>query len=144
MCLYLGHTQPGIVFAVHQCAHYTFQPKQSHKPALKHISCYPKRTLDMGIILDQDNNYNIDCYQDADFACLFGYEHPQDPHCVRSRTGYVICLAECLVPQVRKLQTELALLTMGPEYIALSTSCKDLLPIVDFVKEIGTFFRLPV
>ena len=33
---------------------------------------------------------------------------------------------------------------MESEYIALSTACKDLLPIVDLVKEIGTVFCLPV
>ena len=33
---------------------------------------------------------------------------------------------------------------MESEYIALSTACKDLLPIVDLVKEIGTVFGLPV
>ena len=42
------------------------------------------------------------------------------------------------------LQTEITLSTMESEYIALSTTCKDLLPIVDLVKAIGTVFGLPV
>ena len=33
---------------------------------------------------------------------------------------------------------------LAPEYVALSQSCKDLFPIVDLVKEIGTFFELPI
>ena len=144
MLLYLGHTRPEIAFAVHQCARYTSEPKQSHEVALKRIGRYLKGTLDMGLILDPDDNYSVDCYPDADFAGLFGHEHPQDPHCVRSRTGYVICLAGCPVLWVSKLQTEIALSTMEAEYIALSTACKDLLPIVDLVKEIGTTFGLPV
>ncbi len=35
MLLYLGHSQPNISFATHQCARYTHAPKQSHKDALK-------------------------------------------------------------------------------------------------------------
>ena len=71
MLLYLGHTRPGIAFAVHQCARYTFEPTHSRKVALKQIGRYLKGTLDMGLILDPDNNYNIDCYPDTDFSGLF-------------------------------------------------------------------------
>ena len=78
MILYLGHTWPDIAFAVHQCARYTFEPKQSREAALKRIGCYLKGTLDKGLVLDPDDNYNVDCYPDADFAGLFGHKHPQD------------------------------------------------------------------
>ena len=43
-----------------------------------------------------------------------------------------------------KLQTEIALSTMESDYIALSTVCKDLMPNVDLVKEIGTMCGLLV
>ena len=33
---------------------------------------------------------------------------------------------------------------MESEYVALSTACKDLFPIMDVVQGIGTFFDLPV
>ena len=33
---------------------------------------------------------------------------------------------------------------MESEYVALSQSCKDLFPIKDLVKEIGTFFDQPI
>ena len=112
MLLYLGHTRPEIAFAVHQCARHTFDPKESHEVALKRIGQYLKGTMDKGLILNPEDNYNIDCYPDADFAGLYGHEHPQDPHCVRSRTGYVITLAGCPILWVSKLQTEIALSTM--------------------------------
>ena len=38
---------------------------------------------------------SIDCYVDADFAGLWGFENPHDPTSVKSRTGYVLCLAGC-------------------------------------------------
>jgi hypothetical protein len=50
MLLYLGHSCPDIAFATHQCAHYTFVPKQSHENALKCIGRYLKGTLDKGLI----------------------------------------------------------------------------------------------
>ncbi len=96
------------------------------------------------MILHPRDDYTIDCYTDADFAGLWGHEHPEDPHCVRSRTGYVILLAGCPVLWVSKLQTEIALSTMEAEYVALSNACKDLFPIMDLVKEIGSVFNLPL
>ena len=144
MMHYLNHTRPDCAFAIHQCARYTFEPKKSHEVAMKRIGRYLKGTMDKGLILDPSDDLTIDCYPDADFAGLWSHEHPQDPHCVRSRTGYVITLAGCPVLWVSKLQTEIALSTMESEYVALSQSCKDLFPIMDLVKEIGTFFDLPV
>ena len=100
--------------------------------------------MDKGLIMCPTNNFNIDCYPVAGFAGLWGHEHPQDPHCVRSRTGYVIIFAGCPVLLVSKLQTEITLSTTESEYIALSTSCKDLFPIMDLVQEMGKYFGLPI
>ena len=33
---------------------------------------------------------------------------------------------------------------MESEYVALSSACKDLFPIMDLLKEIGPVFKLPV
>ena len=144
MLHYLNHTRPDCAFAIHQCARYTFEPKRSHEVAMKRIGRYLKGSMDKGLILDPSDDLAIDCYPDADFAGLWGHAHPQDPHCVRSRTGYVITLAGCPVLWSSKLQTEIALSTMESEYVALSTACKDLFPVMDLVKEIGTFFNLPI
>ncbi|KAL7555000.1 hypothetical protein ACHAWF_018958 [Thalassiosira exigua] len=116
MLHYLNHTRPDCAFAIHQYACYTFEPKRSHEAAVKRIGRYLKGTMDKGLILDPSDNLTKDCYPDADFAGLWGHEHPQDPHCVRSRTGYVITLAGCPVLWVRKLQTEIALSTMESDH----------------------------
>ena len=100
--------------------------------------------MDKGLILDPSDNLCLDCYPDADFAGLWGREDPQDPHCARSRTGYVITLAGCPVLWKSSLQTEISLSTMESEYVALSTSCKDLFPLIDLVVELGGCFGLPV
>ncbi len=67
MLLYLGHGQPDIYFATHQCARYTHSPKQTHENALKKIGWYLKGTIKKGLTLHPSDNFKIDCYPDADF-----------------------------------------------------------------------------
>jgi hypothetical protein len=82
----------------------------------------------------------IDCYPDADFAGLWKRDDVQDPDCVHSRTGYVTCLANFPVIWKSHLQTEIALSTMEAEYVARSTSCRDLFPLIGITKEILSIF----
>jgi hypothetical protein len=70
----------------------------------------------------------VDCYVDADFAGLYGVEDSQDPISVKSRTGYVILIANCPLLWVSKLQSEIALSTLESEFIALSSSFRSLIP----------------
>jgi hypothetical protein len=93
--------------------------------------------MDKGMIMTPSSVPRIDCYPDADFAGLYGHDDKQDPHCVRSRTGYVILAFGCPVLWRSKLQTEIALSTMEAEYVAISTACRDLFPVVDIVKELS-------
>ena len=142
MLLYLGHTRPDISFASHQCARYTHSPKQSHENALRRIGRYLKGTLSQGLILTPSKEFRLDCYPDADFAGLWNQDDKQDPHCVRSRTGFVICFAGCPILWKSKLQNEIALSTMEAEYVALSTSCRDLFPLIDVTNEICSYFDI--
>ncbi len=137
----MEHSRPDISFATHQCARYTHSPKLSHENAVKKIGWYLKGTLEQGLILNPSNTLKIDSYPDADFAGSWNREDVQDPHCVRSRTGYVISLANCPVMWKSRLQTEIALSTMEAEYVSLSTSCQDLFPVIDITKEICLIFN---
>ena len=144
MLLYLcGHSRPDLTFAVHQCARYTFAPTKQHEKALLRIGHYLKGTMDKGLILSPSEDLYLDCYPDADFAGLWKTENPDDPHCVRSRTGFVITLANCPIIWSSKMQTEIALSTMEAEYIALNTACRDLFPVMDKLAEITTLLNLP-
>jgi hypothetical protein len=145
MLLYLsGHSRPDIAFAVNCCARYMFCPKKSHELALKRIGRYLKATRDKGLILNPSGDVlKIDNYPDADFAGMYGYEENDDPTCVKSRTGYVITVADCPVLWQSKLQSETALSTMEAEIIALAHSCRELLPIMDMVKALSNAFGLP-
>jgi hypothetical protein len=142
MLLYLGHSRPDISFAAHQCARYNHSPKQSHKDALKRIGRYLRGVLTKGLTLNPSTTLNIDCYPDADFAGLWTRDNKQDPHCAHSQTGYVICLANCPLLWKSKMQTEVALSTMEAEYVALSTSCRDLFPLIDITNELCALLQV--
>jgi hypothetical protein len=63
-------------------------------------------------------------------------------HIPSGRTGYIICLANCPILWKSKLQTEIVLSTMEMAYVALSTSCRDLFPLIDVTKKICSVFSL--
>ena len=144
MLLYLAsNSRPEIAYAVHQCARFTHNPKASHAKAVKRICRYLKGTRDQGMILTPSKDcLSVDCYVDADFAGQWNSEDPQDPLCVKSRTGYVLMVADCPVHWVSKLQTEIAVSTMEAEYIALSLAMRDLIPLRGLVDEIKTMFDI--
>jgi hypothetical protein len=123
-----GHSRPDITFAVSQCARFSHSPRRSHEVALERIGQYLKFTIDQGLILRPTGILDIDVYCDADFAGLWSYEDSLDPSCVKSRTGFVICLSNCPVVWTSKLQTEIALSTMEAEYNALSYAMRSILP----------------
>ena len=80
---------------------------------------------------------DVDAYPDADFAGLYGYEDNMDPTSVKSRTGFVISVASCPVLWKSKLQTKIATSTMEAEINALVTCYRELLHVLDLVKEVG-------
>ena len=80
----------------------------------------------------------MNCYADANFAGLFAVEDPQETTSVKSRTGYVLTFAGCPILWVSKLQTEIALSTLHAEYVALSQSLRDLLPVKELIIELLT------
>ena len=128
-----------------------FFPNRSHEEALKRIGRYLKATRDRGLILnpicDKDGNIDvlqINDYPDADFAGMYGYEDNADPASVKSRTGFVITVANCPVLWVSKLQTKTALSTMEVEIVALAHSYRELFPIMDIVSPSSPEARLEV
>jgi hypothetical protein len=58
-----------------------------------------------------------------------------DPNTARSRMGYTICYAGCPMIWAPKMQTEIALSSTEAEYIALSQSMREVLPIMWLLEE---------
>ncbi|KAG7361168.1 hypothetical protein IV203_036268 [Nitzschia inconspicua] len=123
-----ANSRPDITFAVSAAARFTHSPRRSHEEALKRIGRYLKGTLEEGLVLRPSETLNIDCYVDADFAGLWPHEDKSDPTCVKSRTGFAICVANCPVIWSSKLQGDIATSTMEAEYSALSSAMRELLP----------------
>jgi len=142
--LYLsGHTRPEIAYATNQCARYMFCPKRSHELALKRIGKYLKLTRTKGIIVKPSGGLlHIDAFPDADFAGLYGYERPNDPACVKSRTGFVIRVANCPTLWKSTLQSKTALSTMEAEITALAACCKELFAIMNLTQMLADYFKL--
>jgi hypothetical protein len=138
MMMYLSsNSRPDIAFAVHQAARFTHNPRHSHEQALKRVARYLKGTRTRGMIIRPSRNLRLDLYADADFAGLWNAEDPHDPHCVRSRTGYVLTLGDVPVLWGSKLQSEISLSTMEAEYIACSTAMRELLPIRELMTSLA-------
>ena len=142
--LYLtGHSRPELAFAVNQCARYMFNPKRSHELALLRIGKYLKATRTKGLIIKPSGGlFNIHAYPDADFAGLYGHEDPSDPACVKSRTGFVIKVANCPISWKSTLQTKTALSTMEAEISALAHCMKELLGIMDLAQMFAEYYGL--
>jgi hypothetical protein len=137
MLLYLSsNSRPDISFAVSQCARFNHCPRLCHEIAVKRIARYLKGSRTQGLILKPESNLSLAMYADADFAGLWTAEDHDDPICVRSRTGCVITLGDVPITWTSKLQTEIATSTMHAEYIALSMSLRELLPISRLLNEI--------
>ena len=130
-------SRPDIAYAVHQCARFSSAPRQSHGEAVRNIVKYLKGTSDKGIYFDPNTNASFEVYVDADFCGNWQKESAQfDQSTAKSRSGYVISLYDCPLIWFSKLQTQCALSTTEAEYIALSQSMRDALPIMRLLQEL--------
>jgi hypothetical protein len=128
MMLYLSsNSRPNITFAVNQVARFAINPKKSHEVAVKRIARYFKGTLSRGMIIKPDGDMKLDMFVDADFAGMFNPDDSDDHTSVKSITVWVLTLGGVPITWSSKIQGEIALSTMEAEYIALSTSMREVL-----------------
>jgi hypothetical protein len=137
-------TCPDIAFAMYQCAHFTTAPHHVHESAIQWFVRYLKGTSSCGYILWPSYLFNLDCFIDADLAGTWSSDTSEDPPSVKSQTGYVISFASCPVLWCSKLQTEIALGTTEAEYISLSQSARDLIPMRGLLQELSAATKLIV
>ena len=129
-------TRPFISMAVHNCARYTTAPTYLHEQAVKCIGRYLSTTRTRGLIYRPTPTGNLDMYIDADFSGTWHKEFSHLQDCVLSRTGFMVLYHGCPIHWDSKLQTEIALSTTEVEYIALSTSARELIPIRCLLREL--------
>ena len=84
--LYLqNHSRPELMFAVSQCARYTYCSKLSHEKVLKRIGRYLKGTRTKGLIMKPNKDLNIDC-----FVCGTTLSPTEFRDEIRSRYGLAV------------------------------------------------------
>jgi hypothetical protein len=129
-------TRPDIAYAVHQAARFAAEPKASHGRAVRHLCRYLAGTKDKGLIIQPDLSKAFEVWVDADFCGLWNKEiAPTDPSTARSRTAYAITYAGSLASWISRLQTEVAHSSTEAEYIALSQSLRDAIPMMRLLEE---------
>jgi len=130
-------TQKDILFATHQCAHFSNRPMRVQEIAIKQIVQYLKSTHTKGYIINPSVEKWLDCYVDANFAGMWSPDQADDPSSIKSRTGYVTTFTTYLPSTgVSKLQTKITLSTTEAEYIALSQALRDIIPMQALLKEL--------
>jgi hypothetical protein len=129
--------------AVHQTARFSVNPMRSHELAIMRIGRYLCNDCERGIIYKVDKSKGIEVYVDADFAGGWSSADADNADNLLSRTGFVICYANCPLIWCSKLQTEIALSTAEAEYIAMSHALRETIPVQSLVKEISCIFLLP-
>jgi hypothetical protein len=145
MLSYLQNTsRPEISMAVHQTARFSNNPMLSHEKSIMRIGRYLLGTRKRGIIYTPDVSKGLECYVDADFAGGWSQADADNADNVLSRTGYIVMYANCPILWVSRLQTEIALSTAEAEYIALSQSLRDVIPLITLLKEINKVFPVHV
>ena len=80
-----------------------------------------------------NNNYNLTCWVDADFAGSFGREPSSSPQLVKSRHRHVIEFGGAPLVWKSQLTSETCTSTCHAECVGLSNALKRLLPIRELV-----------
>ena len=123
-------TRPDISISVHQCAHFSENPNRSQTEAVKCIGRYLLSSRDKGLIILPNQMSQFDCWVNADFTGNWRQSDAHvDPMTFKSRSGWLVCFAGAPITWASKMQTITAMSTTEAEYIALSTSLREVIPM---------------
>ena len=131
-------TRPDIAYAAHQCARFTEDPKREHGKAVRWLGRYLKGTRDKGVIFRPIKDKDLEVYVDADFVGNWTKEEANDRENARSRHGYIVQYNGCPILWKSQLQGEIALSSTESEYMGISYSLRDTIPIMTTLDEMRT------
>ncbi len=129
--------------AAHQTAQFSINPMQSHELAIMWIGGYLVDNPECGIIYKFDKSKGLEDYVEEDFSGSWSAADSEDADNVLSRTGFVICYANCPIVWCSKLQTKIALSTAEAEYIAMSHALCEMIPIQNLVYRTPARYATP-
>ena len=80
---------------------------------------------------------SFEVWVDADFSGNWNkITAESDTSTAKSRSGYVLTYGECPISWTSKLQTQMVLSSCEAEYIALSQSLRDAIPVMRLLQEL--------
>jgi hypothetical protein len=130
-------TRTDIMYATHQLAKYSLDPREPHGEAALYLVRYLKKSRDIGIRFRPNPEKGFECYCNADFSGAWNKQFARhDPSTAKSRSGWVIFYAGCRIIWASKLQTQVALSTTKAKCIAMSQALRNVLPIMFLIQEI--------
>lgn len=88
-----------------------------------------------GIIYKLDLTKGFECKINADWASSWNKDHANDPKCAYSCTGYIITCDGCPIVWECKIQSLVALFIAEAEVIALSTTHRGVIMMINLLKE---------
>ena len=87
-------------------------------------------------MIQPNKDWHFDCWVDADFAGNWRQADTHiDPMTSKSRSSWIIRFAGAPITWASKMQTITAMSTTEAEYIALSTSLRQVIPLIGLLKE---------
>ncbi len=124
-------TRPDISQAVSIVSRYMHNPGKGHWQAVKWILRYILKTVDVGLLFEQDTTLGkgVIGYVDSDYA--------GDLDKRRSTTSYVFTLAGGPISWKSTLQSTVALSTTEAEYMAVAEAVKEAIWLQGMVKTLG-------
>ncbi|GKB89538.1 retrovirus-related pol polyprotein from transposon TNT 1-94 [Tanacetum coccineum] len=127
--MYLTSSRPDLVQAVCYCARYQARPTQKHLKEVKRIFKYLKGTINMGLWYPKDSGFELTAFSDADHARCIDTR--------KSTSGGIQFLGDKLVSWMSKKQNCTAMSSAKAEYMALSTSCAQVMWMRTQLKDYG-------
>ena len=93
--------------------------------------------------LKTDKTKGLELYVDADFAGNWDPAETDDVDTARSRHGFSVKYANCVIHWKSQLQREISLSSTESEYTGLSYAIRDVIPIINLLEEIASRHQLP-
>lgn len=128
--LYIAQiTRPDIAFCVNNVSRFNSKHSIEHWEAVLRILRYLKNTSNYVLRFKKDEKRDVFAFSDADYASEIDKR--------RSCTGFVVKMAGAAISWHSKRQEIVAVSSTEAEYIALSTTVKEMLWVAQFVREVS-------
>eukprot|EP00253_Pinus_taeda_P022300 PITA_22300 len=133
---YLTGTRPNIMHVVGIIGRFQANPKESHLQVVKRIFKYLQGTQDFVLWYPKDTDLTLHAYTDADWAGNFDDR--------KSSSGSAFYMGSKLVYWFNEKQSLIALYTVEAEYVATTSSCTQLLWMMQTLQYIQITCSRPI